>query len=85
MAQPARKHESGAPTVEAVRPKMEALAGFVLQMSDDEIWNFIDALLPDMDAGEKEDLWGAVLIVKRRHEPTRPFKEYLAERARKAS
>ena len=79
MAQPARKQTMKAAATEAVRPKMEALARFVLHMSDEEIWAFLDALLPEMSADDKEDLWGSILIYKRKDEPRRPFAEVMKE------
>jgi len=76
MALPVKDRD--AKGAEIIRPKMEALARFVLHMEDSEIWAFLDALFPDMNEEEKEELFGSILIYQRREDPRRSFDEFMS-------
>jgi len=79
MALAAKKKEDVRAPSETVHAKMETLARFVLQMEDEEIWAFLDALFPNADDEEKEDLFGSILICQRKDDPRRPFDEFMKE------
>ena len=66
----------------AIKSKMEALARFVVQMNDEEIWAFLEALFPSLDEEGKEDLFDLLIIEQRKNDPARPLDDFLKELSR---